>query len=143
MCKEHDPQQPSLGFLSLFSKCIVLMLPEAEGPGVQEWSTQSRNREATIPAPRKLTVPGFHLEHEIFPLVSDKLHHWEYTSLDCVAGEDLTSYAHGCLGLTCPYIDIYWVFSLVLLICSDQFPHSYLTSKAIRPYFLVSSAVGS
>lgn len=40
---------------------------------------------------KALAVPGFHLEHEIFPLVSYKLHHGEYISPNRRAGEDLTS----------------------------------------------------
>lgn len=71
------------------------MLPEAaEGPGVQDRHKESPNRAGTIPASRKkkaLAVPGFHLEHEIFPLVSYKLHHGEYISPNRRAGEDLTS----------------------------------------------------
>lgn len=53
----------------LFSKHIVLMLPEAECPGVQGWPKESQNRAGTISSSREksLTVPSFHLEYEIFP----------------------------------------------------------------------------
>lgn len=51
---------------------------------------QSRNY-SWIQEKKALAVPGFHLEHEIFPLVSYKPHHGEYISPNRRAGEDPTS----------------------------------------------------
>lgn len=78
----------------LFSKRIVLMLPEAaECPGVQGWPKESQNRAETIPSSREksLTVPSFHLEYEIFPAGLVQAAPSGTHPCSSLAGEDLVS----------------------------------------------------